>query len=110
MLTENDVIEAVCAELSRRGWKTKSTATTRERGDDIVAEKGEAMLLIEAKGATSSKPTTARHGLEFNSGQVHAHVAVAVLRALRVASEGEARAGLAWPSMTMPSTVCAQDR
>lgn len=97
MLTENDVIDAVCAELSRHGWIIKSTATTRQRGDDIVAQKDGRTLIVEAKGATSSKPGSARHGVEFNGGQVHSHVAVAVLRALRVASIGVARAGLAFP-------------
>lgn len=34
------------------------------------------------------------------ANEVHTHVAVAVLRALRVVSEGEARAGLAFPDNT----------
>lgn len=97
MLTENDVITAVCGELLSRGWETTSTATTPERGDDIVARRGEVTLVVEAKGATSSKEGTSRFGLEFNIGQVRTHVGVAVLRALRVASTEVARAGLAFP-------------
>lgn len=84
MLTENDVIDAVCRTLLERGWETTSTATTRQRGDDVVAKKGRVTMLVEAKGATSSKSNTARFGVEFSPGQVRTHVAVAVLRALRV--------------------------
>lgn len=97
MLTENDVIEAVCRELSERGWRTRSTATTQQRGDDIVADRGRDTLLVEAKGATSSKEGTARFGVEFNRGQVRTHVGVAILRALRVTSAGVAHAGVAFP-------------
>src|SRR5438067_1361488 len=97
MLTENDVIAAVCGELTRAGWETTSTAMTRQRGDDIVARKGNERLLVEAKRATSSKATTARFGSAFNRGQVGTHVALAVLRSLRVASEGSARAAVALP-------------
>jgi hypothetical protein len=97
VLTENDVIAAVCSELARIGWMTRSTATTRQRGDDIVATKGGRSLLVEAKGGTSSKEGTARFGVDFNAGQVRTHVAVAVLRAMRVVSTNNAVAGLAFP-------------
>lgn len=97
MLTENDVIEAVCAFLTEHGWATVSTANTRQRGDDIIAEKNKHRLLIEAKGGTSSKEQTARFGVSFNLGQVRTHVAVAVLRSLRVVSLGRDIAALAFP-------------
>jgi hypothetical protein len=97
MLTENDVITAVCAELSRRGWETLSTATTRQRGDDVVASRANIVLRIEAKGATSSKPTTARFGVGFNARQVRTHVAMAVLRAMSVVSGGRSQAAIALP-------------
>lgn len=69
MLTENDVIDAVCAELFRHGWMIKTTAITRQRGDDIVAEKDGTTLIVEVKGATSSKSGSARHGVEFNGAR-----------------------------------------
>ena len=97
MLTENEVITAVCAELSRSGWETVSTANTRQRGDDVVARRGGITLLVEAKGATSSKPTTARFNVGFNARQVRTHVAMAVLRSLSVVSRGESRAAIALP-------------
>jgi hypothetical protein len=62
-----------------------------------VATKEGNRLLVEAKGATSSKEGTARFGVGFNAGQVHTHVAVAVLRALRVVSGNTAIAALALP-------------
>ena len=97
MLTENDVITAVCGELSRRGWETTSTATTGQRGDDIVARRREVTLVVEAKGATRSKEGTSRFGVEFSIGEVRTHVGVAVLRALGVVSSEVACAGLAFP-------------
>lgn len=60
-------------------------------------ETGTERLVIEAKGAGSSKPGTARYGKAFNRGQVFDHVAKAILKALRVASVGNARAGVALP-------------
>ena len=69
MLTEGHVIEAVCQELRRRGYTIVGTSTVSEQGDDIVAEKGRTRLVIEAKGAGSSKPGTARYGKEFNRAQ-----------------------------------------
>ena len=67
-LTENDVVDAVCSELRARGWTIESRASTTERGVDVVARGPKrAVLRVEAKGATSSKASTARHGHPFSS-------------------------------------------
>ena len=97
MLTEDEVVDAVCRELQARGWEIVRRATASQRGDDIVAARGEDRLVIEAKGAGSSKEGTRRYGKEFNSGQVFDHVAKAILKALRVVSAGESLAGVALP-------------
>jgi hypothetical protein len=57
MLTENDVIEAVVNHLKRNGYRIDQQRSTIERGIDIVAtdKRSGQGLLIEAKGATSSK-------------------------------------------------------
>ncbi|MCZ7537832.1 MAG: hypothetical protein M5T61_19180 [Acidimicrobiia bacterium] len=68
-----------------------------QRGDDLVAERDGERLVIEAKGAGSSKVGTARYGKSFNKGQVFDHVGKAVLKAMRVVSAGEHRAGIALP-------------
>jgi len=97
MITEDDVIDAISDHLVARGWRVLSRATAMQHGDDLVAEKDGQRLEIEAKGAGSSKPGTARYGQHFSKGQVFDHVAKAVFKALRVASAGTALAAIALP-------------
>jgi hypothetical protein len=97
VLTEDEVIDAVRDRLTGQGWRVVSRASAVERGTDLVVEREYVRLEIEAKGAGSSKPHTSRFGKSFDKGQVLDHVAKAVLKALRVVSVGEARAGIALP-------------
>jgi Holliday junction resolvase-like predicted endonuclease len=96
-LTEDRVIDAVCRKLSEDGYTIIQRASAVQHGYDIVARKDGRDLIIEAKGAGSSKSGTARYGMEFNSGQVFDHVAKAVLKAMRIVSSHTARAGVALP-------------
>lgn len=96
-LTEDQVIDAVSEYLATRSWRVITRATAIQRGDDLVVERDGERLIIEAKGAGSSKVETARYGKTFNKGQVFDHVAKAVLKALRVVTAGQARAGVALP-------------
>jgi len=97
MLTEDAVIDAVAGHLRERGWEIVSRATAIQRGDDLIAQRLNESLVIEAKGAGSSTAGTARYGSPFNSGQVFDHVAQAVLKGLRVAAAGHLRPGIALP-------------
>lgn len=97
MLLEDDVVDAVAGLLIRNGWEIESVAHAHERGDDIVAVKNGVRLLVEAKGAGSSKARTKRYGLPFTGNQVGSHVGVAVVRALRWAAAGDVRPALAFP-------------
>jgi hypothetical protein len=97
MLTEDQVVEAVCNYLSARSWQIVSRATAVQRGYDIVAKRKDRQLIIEAKGAGSSKESSARFGMTFSSAQVFDHVAKAILKALRVVTAGSASAGVALP-------------
>lgn len=100
MLTENDVVDAVCRYLSRStAWEVVGRCDTTERGDDIRAQRGARSLRIEAKGGGSSKPGTKRHGKAFTPSQIRDHVAKAVLTALQVTQDGD-RAGIALPDDT----------
>jgi hypothetical protein len=101
VLTEDDVVDAVCQWLRADGYEIKQQLLATQRGFDIVARKAGVELVIEAKGAGSSKTHTPRFGQEFNSGQVFDHVAKAVLKALRVVSNADARAGIALPDNAM---------
>lgn len=99
MLYEDDVVDAVLGHLFEDGWTITRFAHAHQHGDDIVASRGDELLVVEAKGEGSSKSHTARFGRPFTRQQASKHVAVAVLRALRVHSEGGA-AAIALPATT----------
>lgn len=96
MLTENDVVQAVVQYLAGKGYWIERALTTWERGVDLVALHSETQrpLLVEAKGSTSSKPGTKRHGKAFSPNQVKTHVSVALYYAVMLqqkhAAEGAA--------------------
>jgi len=96
MLYEDDVTDAVCAELEVRGWSIHQRLRSTERGDDIVASRSDQHLVIECKGETSANATTSRYGQPFSPSQVNSHVSRAMLRAMRVVSDGHL-AGVAFP-------------
>jgi hypothetical protein len=97
MLCEDDVVLTVRDYLNAMGWTIVSYCLGQKHGDDVVAVRGGIRLLVEAKGAGSGTVTSRRYGQLFNGGQVHDHVAKAVLRALRWVSEGTAHAVIALP-------------
>jgi hypothetical protein len=75
-MTENEVVDAVAIHLETIGYSVKSKLNTSQRGIDIEAihlATGK-QLLIEAKGGTSSKPTSKRFGKDFDGGQALSHV------------------------------------
>ena len=98
LLTESDVIDAVCRFLEARGYRVTQKLNENQRGDDIIAldPRGESDVRIEAKGETSSKPRTSRFGKPFSASQVLDHVAKAFFRTATYAS-CERRAGIALP-------------
>jgi hypothetical protein len=98
MLYEDQVVDAVANHLRNDGWTIESVALAVQAGDDIVASREGVRLLVEAKGEGSSKAHTAKFGKPFDRGQVGTHVAVAVLRSLRVSSAGIDTAALAFPA------------
>jgi hypothetical protein len=83
LLTENEVISAVCDHLAANGFKIVRTANTKERGPDIVAKHpdGSGHLWIEAKGETSARHGSAGFGKPFTSAQVPDHVGAAFYKA-----------------------------
>ena len=104
MLTEWNVVTAVCAELRSRDYQIDEARKPTQHGDDIVALKRSQTpfrLSIEAKGQTSSRKGSRRHGQPFNSAQIRVHVARAFYKAAEVISRKgdgtKARAGIALP-------------
>ena len=97
-LTENDVVAAVCDALQKEGWRVDQRLETTERGVDVIARSGSVLLCVEAKGGTSSKTGTARHGQPFSRAQVASHVARAFYTAAAALAEAESiRSALALP-------------
>jgi hypothetical protein len=88
VLYEDDVVAAVADSLTSRGWVIVQRLRSTQRGDDIVATRGPARLVVEAKGGTSAVPTSKRFSKPFSGGQAKSHVGQAVLRALRVVTDG----------------------
>ena len=99
MLYEDDVVAAVVAHLRADRWEIESTALATQHGDDIVATRNAERLVVEAKGEGSSKSHTKRFGAPFTKQQASVHVAVAVLRSMRVVSEGTSIAAIALPAV-----------
>jgi uncharacterized protein (DUF433 family) len=97
MLTESEVIVAVCEFLKSKGFEVAKFRNEVQQGIDIegVAPDGR-RISIEAKGETSSKPATAGFGRPFSRDQAFDHVAKAVYCAARDTSR-ELTAGVALP-------------
>ncbi|MEK4248209.1 hypothetical protein [Paenibacillus sp. FSL W7-1287] len=86
MLTENDVIAAVCNKLENMNFEIRQRLHTSEQGIDIIAVKGNFTLMIEAKGETSALGTSSRYGKPFNRNQIKNHVGKALLAASKLIS------------------------
>lgn len=87
----------MAAYLRSTGWTIEATARATDHGDDLVAGRAGQRIIVEAKGDGSSQAHTARFGRPFTRGQVATHVAVATLRTLKVCSQGQVLAGMAFP-------------
>ena|SRR5258706_7713365 len=90
MMTESDVIDAVCRHLRRKGWRIESRCAETERGYDIVAvhRASGRRAVVEAKGGTSSKRYTNRFGQEFSPNQATSHISRALFTAIRGMKRG----------------------
>ena len=99
MLSEDDVVSAVCDYLKKNGYHVVSSCTTKQQGVDVVAENqsSKSMLRVEAKGETSNDPTSARFGKPFDNAQVHSHVAGAFHAAAAMLSDNGDRVAMAFP-------------
>lgn len=99
MLTENDIVEAVCALLESRGYRIERRLTSTQTGGvDIVASGSRGRILVEAKGATSSKPGTRRYGKGFNDSQRLDHVGKALMALLPHYGSTRTRIAMALPT------------
>ncbi len=97
MITENEVIGCVIYYLKSKGFVIESVCNTMQKGIDIIAQKDGSKLLIEAKGATTSKESS-RKGKTFSKNQVNNHISRAIFKALQMKEyEEDAIVGIALP-------------
>jgi hypothetical protein len=89
MLTENDVVSAVCNKLKAVDFEIKQALHTSEQGIDIIAVKDRYILLIEAKGETSASKTSSRYGKPFSQSQIKNHIGKALLAVSKILSENK---------------------
>ncbi|KSA11550.1 hypothetical protein I600_3874 [Maribacter dokdonensis DSW-8] len=101
MLTENEIVEKVADFLEIKGYNIKQFLQTNQRGIDIIAEKENEVLYVEAKGETSATKTTKRFGKPFDRNQVKSHISVALLATMKVISSkpngNNTKVGIALP-------------
>jgi Holliday junction resolvase-like predicted endonuclease len=102
MLNENDVVMAVAAFLKSEGYRIIGQCTTTQQGIDIVAEhpSRRGKLRIEAKGGTSAREGSPRHGREYDQAQVMDRVSKGFYTAAKLYCEHQQegdRTALAFP-------------
>ncbi len=85
-MDENAVVAALCKYLEDQGYTIQQRRHTTQQGVDIIAiERSNGReLVIEAKGATSSRVGSARYGKVFTSTQVFDRIAKGVFTALQL--------------------------
>lgn len=82
MITENEIIRLVILKLKSHDFELISKCNTNQTGIDIELKKDNYRLLIEAKGATSSKEGTRRYGIPFKRSQALTHASAAIYTAM----------------------------
>jgi hypothetical protein len=91
-LDENAVIEGLCAHLQREGYSIDQRLHTTQQGVDIIATHATGRrLLVEAKGATSSREGSARYGMGFTGSQVFDRMAKGVFTTLKLRAQYQDR-------------------
>lgn len=97
MITENEVVNMVISKLKQLDFEIISSCDTNTRGIDIIAEKDNKRILIEAKGGTTSKES-AKEGKPFDRNQAKTHISVAIFKLLQLKEENKnALLGIALP-------------
>jgi hypothetical protein len=102
-LNENQVVDATCEFLESNGVTVEQRCTTKQKGIDIIARRPGSVrkLLIEAKGGTSTDPSSKKYGEDYVSRKVYDVVAKAFYAGVCLRSDPEHEGNevaLAFPS------------
>jgi hypothetical protein len=78
-LNEDQVVDAVCVFLERNSVAVEQRCTTKQKGTDIIGRRRGSVrtLLIEAKGGTSTDPSSKKYGEDYVPKKVYDVVAKA---------------------------------
>ena len=89
MLDENQLIEVLCTYLEKEGYIIEQKLNTNQQGIDIIASSKakREKLYIEAKGGTSSRMGSPRHGKQYTSSQIFDRVAKGVYTSIKTVSD-----------------------
>jgi hypothetical protein len=85
-MDENAVIAGICKYLELGGYEVQQRLHTTQQGIDVMAQHRQTgrAIVIEAKGATSSREGSARFGQGFTATQVFDRVAKGVFTTLEL--------------------------
>lgn len=81
-LTEDEVVLLLLDWLKSNSWEIKSYCLGHTRGIDIVAEKKNKTLYVEAKGAKASNESPIKRRSKFDSGQIKDHLGKAIVKSI----------------------------
>lgn len=92
-MDENAVIEIICTRLMSLGCEIIQRRTTKEQGIDIIARNSRSghEFVVEAKGGTSARIGSARHGRDYSASQVFDRAAKGVFTCIRLRAENPNR-------------------
>jgi len=81
-LTEDQTVELLMEHLKASGWNIISYCLGQQRGYDIVAERNNQKLYVEAKGARAGDSSPTKKRKFFDSGQIKDHMGKAIVKSL----------------------------
>jgi len=81
-LTENEVIDFLCAWLENKDWIILEKSKGHTQGIDIKAMKNDQTLIIEAKGGKGDPKSPVTTRPYFDSGQIKDHFGKAIVKVL----------------------------
>jgi hypothetical protein len=99
-MDENEVIEHLCNYLETQGWHITSRVAAGDRGIDVVAiHPNRGRFFIEAKGGTSSRPGSSRHGKPYTKTQVFDVTSKGLMQCLHhiAANKNQVHVAFAYP-------------
>jgi hypothetical protein len=95
MLTEDQIVTALHAHFTKEGYNVEGLCNTTQHGVDMQVRcpTSGRRIFIEAKGGTSSRKGSARHGKDFTPTVVFQRVAKAIYTAMELQSSQNFRSG-----------------